>query len=358
MKATHILLYRYTVPFIEPVSVKGQWLRQREGIILALKNAEVNHTAYGEIAPLPGLHEESLESAEEQLVGVLSKSAFTNNGTLPDGLFSSVRTGLEMAMINLDAVISGNAPAFSGVMERAAKHVPVNALLFGETSQVVKRAEEYKGLGYRTFKLKISSGEIDTAIRSIKELYRKFGNGMELRLDANQSLSLDEAISFAGHIPKGSIAYIEEPLTQAEHIGEFHAKTSLLSALDETLWQKPELLYKIPAAALCALILKPNRLGGISATLKLALYAKKNNLLAVFSSAFESGISLSFYSWLAASGNSNPAACGLDTYRYLKHDLLETPFGSEQGLLDAYRLYREGMIVNEKELKLTSLWTL
>ena len=85
---------------------------------------------------------------------------------------------------------------------------------------------------------------------------------------------------------------------------------------------------------------------------------KKNNLLAVFSSAFESGISLSFYSWLAASGNSNPAACGLDTYRYLKHDLLETPFGSEQGLLDAYRLYREGMIVNEKELKLTSLWTL
>ena len=85
---------------------------------------------------------------------------------------------------------------------------------------------------------------------------------------------------------------------------------------------------------------------------------KKNNLLTVFSSAFESGISLSFYTWLAASASSEPAACGLDTYRYLKRDLLETPFRAENGLLDTYKLYREGLIVNKSDLKLISLWSM
>ncbi len=125
-------------------------------------------------------------------------------------------------------------------------------------------------------------------------------------------------------------------------------KQRIHSALDETLWQKPELLEQIPEDAIAALILKPNRLGGISAALQFARYAERHKLHAVFSSAFESGISLSFYTWLAASTASKPAACGLDTYRYLKHDLLQTPFGAENALLDTRKLYQEGVNVNER----------
>jgi O-succinylbenzoate synthase len=357
LNASHIVLYRYAIPFTEPVTVKGQRLVQREGIILALKSPAEKQIAYGEIAPLPGLHRETLQSAEAQLVEVLAKHDLADPRLLLDGLYPSVRTGLEMAMINLEAAISGDLPAFSDT-EDFAKQVPVNALLFGDTALIMQRAKEYFSLGYRTFKLKVTAGDTANAIKSIKALHSTFGNRIELRLDANQSLSLDEALDFARHVPAGSIAYIEEPLMEAELIGEFYAKTAIHSALDETLWQNPELLSGIPEASLAALILKPNRLGGISAALQFALYARKHNLLAVFSSAFESGISLSFYTWLAASTASKPAACGLDTYRYLKHDLLETPFGAENALLDACKLYREGQQVNQRSLKRTSLWTL
>ena len=358
MNATHALLYRYAIPFTELITVKGHRQLQREGIILALTTTGEEHTAYGEIAPLPGLHLESLESAEAQLVEVLSKYEIIDHRILHDGLFPSVRTGLEMVMVNFDAALSRKAPVFFDSAVPPSQHVPVNALLFGDTKQVIERAENYFNIGYRTFKLKISAGKSDSAIRSIEALHNTFGNTIELRLDANQSFSLDEALNLAGEIPEGIVAYIEEPLTYAEHIGEFHAKTAIRSALDETLWQKPELLDRIPSRALSALILKPNRLGGISVTLELAQWAKRHNLLTVFSSAFESGISLSFYSWMAASTSSEPAACGLDTYRYLKDDLLETHFGTENGVLEAYKLYREGLKVNKKDLKLTSVWTL
>lgn len=357
MNASHIVLYRYAIPFTEPVIVKGQRLVQREGIILALKSPGERQIAYGEIAPLPGLHRETLQSAEAQLVEVLAKHDLADPDMLLEGLYPSVRTGLEMAMINLDAAISGVMPAFSDAGQLNGQ-VPVNALLFGDTALVMQRAEEYLSLGYRTFKLKVTASNTSSAIQSINALHSNYGERMELRLDANQSFTLGEALNFAGAIPQGSVAYIEEPLKEAELIGEFWAKTAIRSALDETLWQKPELLSQIPEAALSALVLKPNRLGGIYATLQFVRYAEKHNLLAVFSSAFESGISLSFYAWLAASTASKPAACGLDTYRYLKHDLLETPFGAENALLDAGKLYREGVNVNERSLKRTSLWTL
>ncbi len=357
MKASHIILYRYAIPFTEPITVKGRRLVQREGIIVALKSLGEKHIGYGEIAPLPGLHREMLQSAEAQLVELLAKHDLADPNLLLEGLYPSVRTGLEMAMINLEAAIGGTLPAFADA-EPAARQVAVNALLFGDTRLIMQRAEEYFQLGYRTFKLKVTASDTESAITSINALHRTFGNRIELRLDANQSLSLDEALDFAANIPKRSIAYIEEPLKKAELIGEFYAKTAIPSALDETLWQHPELLYQIPEASLSALILKPSRLGGISAALRFARYAREHHLLAVFSSAFESGISLSFYAWLAASTASKPAACGLDTYRYLKHDLLETPFEAQNALLDTQKIYQDGLKVNQRSLKRTSLWTL
>jgi len=357
LNASHGVLYRYAIPFTEPITVKGHRLVQREGIILALKSADREHVAYGEIAPLPGLHQETLQSAEAQLVKVLAQRKLAASPIELDGLYPSVRTGLEMALFNLEAAISGTLPSFSDEGE-IAQPVPVNALLFGDTSQVMQRTESYFKLGYRTFKLKVSASNTGNAINSIRELHRTFGNTLELRLDANQSFLPDEAVAFAEKLPSGSIAYIEEPLQKAEHIGDFYAKTGIRSALDETLWQKLELLDSIPNEALAALILKPNRLGGIVAALNLARYATDHHLLAVFSSAFESGISLSFYAWLAASTAVNPAACGLDTYRYLHHDLLENPFGAENALLNPYKLYREGAKVRHRNLRRTSLWTL
>lgn len=357
MKASHLVIYRYAIPFTEPITVKGHRLVQREGIAVALKSEEGGHTAWGEIAPLPGLHRETLQSAEAQLVGVLSKHDFAAPGILPEELFPSVRTGLEMVMINLEALTSGVPPLLS-LNGHVAAQVPLNALLFGDTELIMQRAEKYFALGYRTFKLKVTAGDMANAIRSINALHRAYGERITLRLDANQTLTLDEALDFARHLPRNSIAYIEEPLKEAELIGEFFAKTAIQTALDETLWQKPDLLFQIPEASLAALILKPNRLGGISATRQLARYARKHNLLAVFSSAFESGISLSFYTLLAASTAVKPAACGLDTYRYLEHDLLEAPFGAENALLDPRKLYREGANVRERSLKRVSLWTL
>jgi len=348
-RALPVELYRYAIPFTEPMPVKGQVLNEREGIIIVLKSEDGQHRGYGEIAPLPGLHDETLQDAEAQMNALLSKKSTMLFEHLPESLAPSVRTGIEMALLNLEAATSGIVP-FSE-HHNLATHVPVNALLFGDTPMVLERADAYFAMGYRTFKLKVNARNTAAAIGSITALHNTFGNSIELRLDANQSLSLDEAVAFAKKLPTGSIAYIEEPLLEAAQIGDFYAATGICSALDETLWQEPELLKSTPQAALAALILKPNRIGGISKAMHFARYAHDHHLHAIFSSAFESGISLSFYAVMAAATAATPSACGLDTYRYLQHDLLETPFGADHALLDVQQLYRAGCTIQMSSLR-------
>ncbi|MEI8031972.1 MAG: o-succinylbenzoate synthase [Chlorobiaceae bacterium] len=363
MRAAHATLYQYSIPFTEPVTVKGRRLTGRDGLLLALKNQDGQLVGYGEIAPLPGLHSETLEAAEGQLVALLSEHDFSRSGKLPLKLYPSVRTGVEMAMINLDAAEAGGTLPFTALPPEARQgsqlpNVPLNGLLFGDTMQVLERADKLFRAGYRAFKLKVTATNLPVSAETIIELHRAYGSGIELRLDLNQSLSLDEAVAFARTIPLDSVAYIEEPLKQPELIGEFHDRTGILSALDETLWQQPELLEKLPRESLQALILKPNRIGGIYAAMSLAALALEKNLLAVFSSAFESGVSLGFYAMLAAAASPTPAACGLDTFRYLKHDLLETPFGSKNARLDAEALYGNSLAVDRQMIRQESRWTL
>ncbi|MBM3163745.1 MAG: o-succinylbenzoate synthase [Chlorobi bacterium] len=356
MKAAYSHLYRYAIPFREPLTIKGRRLQHREGIVLALKSGDGKITAYGEIAPLPGLHSEPLAAAEQQLMEVLTKPDFRTEGHLAETLFPSVKTGLEMVLLNLEAQLSGQPPRFSARNPAAA--VPLNALLLGNPATLETQAGDYFRKGYRTFKIKVSASGAEQALRNISMLHRTYGNAIEIRLDANQSMTLDEATEFGRNLPENSIAYIEEPLKNPELIEEFHARTSIPSALDETLWQNPELAERIRPECLRAYVLKPNRIGGIRTSLALAEKAGRNNLQSVFSSTFESGISLSFYAWMAACASPAPAACGLDTFRYLRNDLLETPFGPGNAHLDVHNQYWNGQNVAMRSIKLTSIWTL
>ena len=364
MKPLHADILRYGIPFTGPITVRGLRVERREGLVLALNTTINGVTAYGEIAPLPGLHDETLEEAERALSGFVPKLAELRSKNRNEqqellqgaGLPPSVMTGIEMALLNLEAIGSRRGPCFTGAYP-AARTVTVNALLFGTPETVIGRAESCYAQGFRTFKLKVQAARIEEAIATISRFHKAFGGRAKLRLDANQSLELDDAIAFGRSIPAESVSYIEEPLKEASLIPEFHARTGIRSALDETLWQEPGLLEQIPASCLGALILKPNRIGGIGKTLDLAAIALGRNLSPVLSSAFESGISLGFYAWLAAVSAPEPAACGLDTGSFLSHDLLEVPFSTHSGAVDPAEAWKNSNAVRRDMLNPVARWT-
>ena len=349
--------------FTAPVNVRGVLLAKREGLLLRLRSGGA--TAYGEIAPLPSLHAESLDEAMQALATFIPKLSqldrndsaerrrLLDDATLPP----SVATGIEMALINLEAVANSSLPLFPDAFPPAPK-IPVNALLAGDPKSVLDRAAMRYAEGFRAFKLKVRKGKLDEAIACIRAFHEAIGGKAELRLDANQSLDFDEAVGFGKALPSDSISYIEEPLTDAALIPEFHAATGLPSALDESLWQRPELLGEIGPASLGALVIKPNCIGGIQKSLDLAAKAGRMGLQAVFSSAFESSVSLGMYALLAAVSSPTPAASGLDTASFLARDLTEMPFAAPEGFADPATAWRDSLCVKSGMIQTVESWTL
>jgi len=363
VKPLHADICRYEIPFTAPVTVRGVLLATREGLLLRLKHKGA--TAYGEVAPLPGLHAESLDQATQALAAFIpelsrldrnssdERRRLLDEATLPP----SVATGIEMAFVNLAAVTTGSLPSFPGAFPPASK-IPVNALLAGAPQAVLDRAAKRYVEGFLAFKLKVRKGQLDDAVACIRAFHEAFGDKAELRLDANQSLDFDEAVKFGKALPPGSIAYIEEPLTDAALIPAFYAATGLPAALDESLWQRPALLGEIGPAPLGALVIKPNCIGGIQKSLDLTAKARRMGLQAVFSSAFESSVSLGMYALLAAVSSPTPAASGLDTASFLARDLTETPFAAPDGFADPAAAWRESLRVKPEMIETIASWTL
>jgi len=365
LKPGFVSIYRYSIPFVRPVPVRRSSLGTRDGFVIAIGAADGRHTGFGEVAPLPGLHEETLAEALDQCRQALAAPVISRDGLsladagngLPERLCPSARCGIEMALLNFRASVCGRRPSFPGALEPSDR-LPLNALLFGNTREVLSMAEEHFRMGYRTFKLKVRASDPGIAVEQALALHSDFGDDIALRLDGNRSFTLDEACTFFGRIPPGAVTYVEEPLVDPFLITEFFERTGIPAALDESLWMTSGIWNSLPHDCLGGLVLKPSRLGSFSETLRLALEAEAEGIPAVISSVFETGIGIGFYARFASMLSAHPAACGLDTFRQLERDILKSPFRVENGSLLVEEAYAGSLDPDLRNLDPVETWTL
>lgn len=268
-------LWHYRIPLTPPLAMKYGVLHEREGLFLAAPSG------WAELAPFPGLSRESLCDVSDSL----RRGAVTPS------------VSLAQAMLTPPAALPSTA------------RVPLNVLLTDhlETpwADALVRQEE----GYRSFKLKVGLRAWTEDVQRVLKLRAILGETAEIRLDANRTWSLDQALAFAEHIKLAQVSYIEEPLIHAADLPAFAMQTGIGVALDESLAQTDPDRFK----GLVALVLKPSFLGW-ERTWHLGQWAVAHDLKVIVSSTFESGLALSFFARLAAFWSPKEAA-GLDTWR-------------------------------------------
>jgi O-succinylbenzoate synthase len=331
MKLAHFDLYRYSLPFSRPLPLGGITRFQREGILLRLSGDDGSE-GWGETAPLPGFSVESQSEAASQLrrlAGSMVGREVKEDWVDPYGEFGreldrvapSVRFGFELAVWNLYAPSSGRTlPEVVTPFPRAV--VPVNGLLAGSPAEVLVEARRKSDAGYRSIKLKIGTRTVAEDVALVRALGEGLGEDISLRLDANRLWDYEEAAEFVRGTAGVRFEYVEEPLADPERLPDFVGEFGVPVALDESLvGMEPE---KLEAFAV-AFVLKPTLLGGISRTLRAAGRAHRLGVTPVISSAYESGVGTAALVALAAGIGDRPVAAGLDTYRMMAEDVLETP---------------------------------
>ncbi len=361
MKLTHIALFRYHLPLIEPLQISGREIIARAGLLIRLQ-AEGGHCGWGEIAPFPRLHREVLAAAEAQtrslrknLIGQRLPPLLPLPGAAFETwlgkyrLFPSVRYGVETAALNLLANAQGK-PLAALLSPRYRSKVSVNALLSGSLEVIKAQLPSLVANGYKAIKLKVGKQKAEDDAGLVREVRAALPAPVSLRLDANRAWQLEEALSFGKAIRDCRIEYIEEPLRDPSELKRFYAETGLPLALDETLAENSPGDFR-PFPGLAALILKPSVIGGFARTLQLARLAAIHQLKAVISSVFSSGVGLAAEAALAACVNAEDVPAGLDTCRWLAEDLLAEDFPLQNGQIEVEEAFRRGQVIRMEKLE-------
>lgn len=341
--------FSYSLPLLNPVKIGAHEVCTRHGFMIRL-GSSAGHEGYGEVAPLPGLHQETLAMALHQFATLQPRLL---NQRLPEEvasllerfspypLYPVLRYGLEMALLNLLA--AHRAIPLAGLLNPCyQKQLPINSLWWDDADDgdMEAQAQRLLAQGYGTLKLKVARQPLQQEIRLVHELRARLGGRVALRLDANRRWDLATAVRFGHAVADCDIAYIEEPCRDPRHFSAFHQATSVAVALDETLCQAGFELATRPQGV-TTLVLKPAVLGGLSATFALMEAAKTSNLTTVISSTFDSGVGLAALAGCAAALGKVGTAAGLDTYRWLGEDLPQAPFSAHGGCVDVERSDRQ-----------------
>ena len=354
-------IFRYNLPLISPIQITKTQINTRSGCIVQIWD-ENDHSGLGEIAPLPGLHDETLEVALQILKDIQS---FLFNSEIPlhldrlDGgigkwfsgkeILPSVRFGLEMAILNLIGN-KNNQSLMSLLSENYQKHINLNGLVNGDKNQIIKQVEQLIQDGYQTIKLKVGRKSVDEDIQIAHKVKEIIGQKARLRFDANRNWSLTEAVRFGKAIGSDKIEYIEEPLSEIGNLDIFYNQTGIPIALDESLRQIPKNILE-NIKGLAALIIKPSVVGGFERSMEFIRFGKVHNIYSVISSTFESGVGLTALANFAASLSPDNIAMGLDTFKWFKEDLLENGFDTTQGKLDLEFLNKSSKVIRQDLLK-------
>lgn len=236
MKIKAITLFALEVPFVEAFAHAAKTRRASDALIFKVEGD--THVGWGEALVRPYLSGETVDivraafpaAARAVLGGDHSLEIRPMNGIRA---FTGLRCGLELAL--LDMRLRAEGGALQSVLPPYKQEVIYSGVVSAEDPEKsLKIGRQLKQLGIRDFKQKVTPAMGIAPIRAMRAL---IGPEATLRLDANASFSLADAIGLCEELARENIAAIEEPLEHAtpESLAALQRATSIPLMVDEAL---------------------------------------------------------------------------------------------------------------------------
>ncbi len=234
----------------------------------------------------------------------------------------------EMAELDLQSRLTGKS--IPELLGRPVLHENISvAWMYPSVTSPLPLSTKWRGdlqhVG-SCFKFKIGSDWAFEAEQLI-ELRKNIGPDTVIRLDANQSMSLEDAVQFGKRIASVGIAYFEEPLKDPASIPVFTDTTGIPVALDESLNQPIQIPHGVTTLAL-----KPFMMPDLKTIFYWIDLANERGLDLVISSCFESALGISWLVILAGIANPKLLPAGLSTYRWFEENFFTPEFSTSSAM--------------------------
>lgn len=334
----------------------------REGSIVQISTTS-NITGIGEIAPLPEFSGVTLADAlrplpaiSKQLIGMSIREALDALWeTAP--IDASLRCGLEMALLDAlgkqEECSVSTLLAASGIVPRQT--VAINAVVGAQNiDAAAQAAQQACEQGFRCIKLKVGSmGSVQAEIERVAAVRKAIGPTIQLRLDANEAWTREQASIVLRDCLPYNVEYVEQPLHRSDLEGAYKLRQAVAIpiAADEAVHDLASAKRILAHRAADILIIKPQLAGGLRMGKRIITEAAQYNVQAVITTTIESGVSQAASLQLASACPQVTLACGLATSHLLVDDLLMNELAIHNGTLTVPQEYGLGVMLDSAALQ-------
>lgn len=331
------------VPFRRPLLDATGEFTHRRSWLLRIVDAEGNE-GIGEAALNPVAADVTTASLASLIRAIVPELAA---GRMPawSELAAEGEPG-RAAMAAVDGAIGaldaarGASPAGSAAAAGPTS-IPVSAAIsFAGPDAGAKAAAQAIELGFGTLKLRAGfERATEQLVDRLRAIRAAIGPEPRLRIDAGGAWDLETAAERIDAIAPFRIEFVEQPLAAWDLTGHaaLRERVRVPIALDEGIESEGSARAALAEGAADVVIVKPARVGGHAATMRIAEAAAAAHASVVLGTYSETGVGIAAVLRIAAamlpSDPGKRPAQGLATAGILVHDLLATPLPIEKGAM-------------------------
>jgi L-alanine-DL-glutamate epimerase-like enolase superfamily enzyme len=330
------------VPLREPVSgVHGVTTIQQS--VLVRVTTDAGHEGWGNVDPTPGYSRVSADAVHATVgrlaPALLGVDAFNIHAALARmdreaATAAEAKAAVEMALVDLKARALG-VPVHSLLGGRVKDAVTLNAWIGTVApAQAAREAVAWLARGFRTAKIKVA-GATDAGVERVAAVRAAVGDRMALRVDFNESLTVDSAPAFIRRLEPYALTLVEQPIHRADIAGLARMRGAIGIPLmaDESVSDPAALVEIIRRGAADLVKLKVMKQGGLLRTLAMVTCAEAAGLRVVLGHGF--GLTLSTLAEAAVAAVSAAVIDGCEAVGPLKMagDVVADPVRLDDGVI-------------------------
>ena len=244
----------------------------------------------------------------------------------------------------IEALAAARAASATGERATAGATVPVSALIaFAGPDAGADAAAQAVELGFETLKLRAGfERTTDQLVDRLRAIRAAIGPEPRLRIDVAGAWDLETATERIEAIRPFRIEFVEQPLAAWDMTGHaaLRERVRVPVALDESIDSEGSARAALVERAADVIVVKPARVGGSAAAMRVVEAAAAAGASAVLGTYFETGVGIASVLRIAAASRATGRAVeeagfepahGLATAGILIHDLLAVPLPIENG---------------------------
>lgn len=204
----------------------------------------------------------------------------------------AARTAVDLALHDLLGKTAGLPlwKILGGYRDRIRTSMTICILPLDET---VERARRHVAAGFRCLKLK-GGLSVEEDIERVRRVREAVGDHVELRFDANQGYSVDDALKFVGQVERYKLQLLEQPTPRKSpaFLGHVTREVDLPVMADESMTSLRD-AFRIARGELVNLVnVKLMKVGGLCEAIQINAVAKSAGLEVMVGSTDESALGI------------------------------------------------------------------